>query len=302
MWGNLLDAAGGLDTLMKSLTVFIYRQLWGMIERDLGREATLRLPLVKVLFVGGSPPVDFVRAIFPFMSDHYPGALTHVVNFGTPFRGVLFKMVSNVLPQHVAYSFASKRVELFEILNADAADLKIPDAIMYTNVSFKKQLIATAAIDQEWLQELWEHGYNLCAQNPLTVKNTFVELTDDPSPIKTSRRHRAYSSDDVLRQESPPDSSVDPAVMHFRKPQVNQEQSPSKNPTLLVQFQSRRKCANTTMQACNNAWRLSFHKKCWSLCRLTPLLVVLGIRLFRLRRACGFRLLRRVQELRLLAQ
>jgi hypothetical protein len=204
MWGKFLDVEGGLDTVMEALTVFNFRTLWSMVERDIGRRAALNMPPVSLLLVGGSPPVNFVRAGLKYFADHYPGGLTKVALFEkNQFKGALSQTVFKFLPSaDTEYHFTSNRMRLFEIL--DVEDSYIPDSILdcddLTSEQLTARLASTAAmlIDREWGREIRKLGHDVCSQREqqkCSVKNTFVEVGEDEveSPRKESGRVRAVS-------------------------------------------------------------------------------------------------------------
>jgi hypothetical protein len=210
LWGKFLEVEGGLETIMQALMVFNFRILWSMVERDVGRRTALTFPPVYVLFVGGSPPVSFVREGLRYFSNHYPGGLRKTVMFETSrFEGLLARTAFNFLPKgSTEYHSTKDRRRLFEILDVD--DGYIPNSLLATEELNPEQqaarLASTAAIDREWGGEIrklghdvWKHDeerLNCSAQSSMRSKNTFVEVEDDTmaaARLARAGRERALS-------------------------------------------------------------------------------------------------------------
>jgi hypothetical protein len=210
LWGKLLDVEGGLETVMKALSVFHFRRLWEMVERDIGRRDALNCPRISVLFVGGSPPVEFVRAGLEFFADHYPGGLALAVVFEakgfqqTAYSRTAFNFLSK--GKGTEYHWTSDHARLLTIL--DVEEHFVPDHVLHIDALISEQVVSSS-IDREWEQHIFEKQHS-------AVKNTFAEMVhagvDD---LKATIMPRGYTSTKSDESETAHGNFEDVRVAHY---------------------------------------------------------------------------------------
>jgi len=211
MWGDFLNVEGGLDTILQALSVFFYRKLPSMSERDIGRKATLACPECKLFCVGGSMPMSYVRAAWRWFTDNYPGAGQLIRFSPSRFRSSLFQNIAKVFPKiTLRYNVATDRSDVLKLL--DVEESVILENLLSRDLCRHRDdthLTATAAIDREWGLEIAsarEQG-NVDALHSddsqfFQVKNTFVQVLDeDIVEVNEGKRGRAYTVDDPFEQK-----------------------------------------------------------------------------------------------------